>query len=85
MQEGFVVSDIVFGCDDPTNNSSNSPGVWPNLVLSLRSGNLMKPQFFKYQFCKGALLILTYSLGVTTLRISPGLYRDWVCLLSFQA
>ena len=40
---------------------------------------------FKYQLCKGALSILTLSLGVIIPHVTPVLYGNWVCSLNFQA
>ena len=41
-------------------------------------------QIFSW-FCKGVLSFQTRSLGVMTPYVTPVLYRNWVCSLSFQA
>ena len=60
-------------------------GAWSHLVLSLRSDDLIcNLSFFKDQRCKGALSILTLSLGVITSHITPVLHGNWVAYSFFR-
>ena len=67
MQGGFVVSDIVFGCDDPTHNSSNSPGAWPNLVLSQPH----ETPVFQIPILQGGFVNLDIFFGCDNLTYKP--------------
>ena len=63
LQRGFVISDKVFGCDDPTYNPSP---VRELSLLTQFSGIATLHSLFSEKQCKGAWLITVLSMRIVT-------------------